>query len=488
MKKFLIFFLLISVNYVFALSGETNKFLKMLSQDLSKSENKEAIEQYNYLMSLGWKFFVVKQKQPIVIRVGDPFSLKSFSALKKSQKDLVFFVRISEDYGKIISRLKKTYFPKAVKSKVTTKAWKMKYAASVTKVKRELGDHLVWPYDNVDALGEGWGPVFKKIKPNKTRLNELCIQAYGQLKGCDRKYVSSLYSYWNFKPNKKIKTASEALESILAGERSSGCLIGLNTFMHLSVFYSYGRYVHVFDNAYKELKINNLEFNTTKLFPNRVTIDNDGSKKAKLGRWGLIGHGAYIRAIMRDSVTDQDYAGENIIITDTTGAAAKNLVKQGLGFYQEDIMNEEFLEEAMEDYFFYGFTYRMIKWWQAYHKKYMKYLEEVTGAIDHEEGDLEEDVLEDLHKKALKNMDSKAKKLLNAPFLTKTKVWGHPAGEQTLANWLKELALRNPHTPYGIHIYDYHLGPDQCTNYVDAFMSISSEAKKVAISNCKKIN
>jgi len=260
MKKILFILLVLSFASIHSYANDnTNNFINYLQSDLNKIENKNSLQEYEYLKSLGWKIIVNnKQKKMIEVLSGNPLNVDSYTNLKSSNQHLSIYIKNSDTtlFTKIIDTLKKSIFPKAVKSFSTTAAWKMKFSDSLQKTKNQLKENLIWPYNNEDALGSGWTPYFKKISPSKSELDQLC-KDHGCETAADRDYLGSLLSFWYFKTNKKVTRISSALKSIFTKEHTSGCLIALNTFMHLSVFNSYADNINVFDKSFNEIKINN---------------------------------------------------------------------------------------------------------------------------------------------------------------------------------------------------------------------------------------
>lgn len=440
---------------------------------------------WKLLESIGWKIKLTdRSADPVRIVGGHPLELESFATLKAEDcKHLCITVDKNLKGGpdRVANAIAEA-LPRALENPASQDAHRLKIASLAQTAALEIGKAFKWPDADVDALGKGFKKYFLKHE-----LTEDDIQRYDMANVPKRERHD--YASWVKRPEFK---SSEAIESLVdvCKPKSSGCQVALGSVITRMLQLSYDD-TKTFDAHFEDITINNALFRKSTLLPS-VKTDETGKTKIAQGRHALIGEGAYITSIFNADVDDPNYAGENVLITGMSDNALADLKKMKsfghadhtddeLFELEDDTLSARQLEEAkaaaLEKY--KGVSKEMVRYWgltrDLAHDAHLKPAE-LASILRNETP----------AKFAGKNLVTyqKIRAILDRPFFQETILWGHPAGEQTLAEWMIYLPEINPRTPYSMFLYDYGHQTVQWESYKQAHLALNKPKAHGRAANC----
>ncbi len=456
-------------------------------------------KKWSLLANSGWHFKVKPFTSPrnsYKTRAGKPFAASSFAEILQSEKTLAILINenYSESDKKLLGKINGRLFDRLINKLQTYQGWRVKFSDKTKIAAKKTKQYVHWPKGDTDALGTGFDKFF-----NRT----------------DKETSASWIIKEQHKPSDFFQ---EIMGEYLVGNRySSGCLVAQNTLMSLTAFLTFDN-SQVYDENFPALYINNNRARSSEdSFIEQSKADNYGQYYAHQGPQALIGQPGYLNAILIDGVLNEDYNGENIVITEISESAAAELAKKGLGNYKE--VDDEGYELELQDWElkdagFSGISRDIISWWtifHKFHKPYFKQLVEDTAYyIMDDEGWSYEDayaaakvdsfVIKESAEFSIRMIETKdpvkeigdedeynqyisicgekqpnpcvaARESLDTPFFNETTLYGHPEGQKPLKKWIYKLATINPDTPFAFMFYDYDMQNTMWPKFMNAHLN-----------------
>lgn len=397
---------------------------------------------WNALSHLGWKFVETEElnsRKTYEIIIGSPLELNSFDELQLSDSHLAIKVNSKKRPStNDLNTLFKLLNSKILAHPSLKEAFTLKWAAAMNRSSKIVAKNIGWPEDDIDALGTGYEKYFSKFKNDK-------FPVFGQ-------------EAWKIKSRTKPSKFFESLINSTETLYTSGCAVTLGVLLNLGGYLMFDQ-KSIYDKSFFDLYINNTTFYSSKnSFFQRPKSDNRGRINLD-SPLSLAGQPAYIEAIT-ENVANVDYFGENVIIVSTSQEGFDEFKTKGLGYYSSSyvISPDQFKK-------FKGISQTMIRWWQAFHKRYTS-LKKKDPAKLKLKGDCPSENVPAC--KAIETLSEPDMALISTPFFTDTEMFGHPAGFKKLKDWVIELTTINPDTPYGLMFYDYAPIENIFPRYIEA--------------------
>ncbi|MCB0393492.1 MAG: hypothetical protein KDD25_02970 [Bdellovibrionales bacterium] len=442
------------------------------------SEDIFARNQYVLLETLGWTIRVEDRDGPVVqIKSGTPDNIQSYHGLPDPKcKKLCVSIKAKTRLSamEVVSQLTEQFFKKAIGDRINPYLFRLKLAAYVPESVGDIGGSFSWPSfaRNENPLGVGFDKHFYQMDPTAKELSSVGITKR------DFSDPDRIHSSWVKRSN---VSSSQAVNSLAILEHKSGCQIALGSLIHLILSKLYGE--DIFDETFDTLIINNGRFRPSPLLPS-VKHDKNGKKLLKYGPEYMVGTVGYIQGIFPEKIENQNYAGENFIITSVSRKAFNWLKKHGGWGYNQ--LSPEKEEDLFDEYDeselggvsdprltdLSGLSFEMVRVWafirdlkKSSGLSYQKVIRIINGG--------DESKLDTNSKKTLESL----RRTLQGPVFVGIQIWGHPGGDMSLGEWLLYLAEMNPKSPYMIMNYDYGFEDTQWETFKRAVLSYQTCAK-----------
>lgn len=406
-------------------SEHSKSFEESFKSSLLKDPQANAT--WKTLEVLGWK---VEEIEHLPATIKYLIEVKPLSSAK-SDKDILthnfLTIKINKNHSKNYSEISKEIIKKELNALLnhpaTQESYLVKWGTEMLNAVEVVHKNVAWPTG--DALGSGYGLFFNKYKKDG-------FPTFGE-------------NSWQLSSDSKPSDFFSFLEKPASGPKlSSGCAVTLSLILNYGAFKTFNN-PSVYDIHFRDLYLNNTTFySTDKSLLNKPKRDTKGNIRAN-SRWSLIGQPAYIDAVT-ENVKHEDYFGENVIIVRTSDAALNELKAKGLGYFSTSMVRTE------KDFKkFKGISQDMIQWWLRFHDTYEKIKDtKIDPSIIKRRCNWG-----NYHACYALEIMTTEHSLIGTPFFLDTIMFGHPAGQMSLRDWIMELATINPDTPYALMFYDY---------------------------------
>jgi len=157
-------------NVVLGASFSADQIVGEIGRKTRTSESQK--KQWELISNLGWKISLsndgsgIQQGESVRLVPGKPLEIENLDTFKGRNDCKTLCIEVNSESSltakKIASLIVKEFFPKALSSKASPKAYRRLISSKAREATQRIEASFNWPEDQVDALGTGFDRYFEK--------------------------------------------------------------------------------------------------------------------------------------------------------------------------------------------------------------------------------------------------------------------------------------------------------------------------------------